>query len=431
MKVLFQSRTDLFTNKGGDTYQIEYTKKYIEKLFPDVKIDISTKINEPNINDYDIVNVFNLDWIVETYPQVMWAKKHNKKVVLNAIHHSYKEVKRFEKEARYDFRRITNFLIPNQEYLDMLKNVARSTVFMKFDKFKPTITQLKMGIRNQQREILRNVDMVIVQTEAEYHSIKEDFNVDDFNYKKVVLGVNTKLFGFVSEKEFVEYMKEHYDVDMKNHQLVLNVGRVEPRKNQINLIKAFREFKDGDSTNNSDFILVFIGAKTNKSPEFVYKFNKLVQKYDDIYYLGSQTQKFVASAMASRINVNQTGRDITTSTMNNGFSQNVEKNITENKKIYVQTSWFETIGLVSLEAALSGMSVVASGNRIKDYLKEYAVYCNVGEIESISDGIKKAVNKDVDEQEKAKYIQEFRQKYTWENTAKQTIEVYRKLLQNG
>jgi len=457
MKILFQSRTDLFTNRGGDTVQIEYTKEYIEKLFPQVKIDISTEINDPNVVDYDIINLFNLDWIVETYPQAVWAKKHNKKLVLNAIHHSYEEVERFEKYARYDLRRITNLLIPRQEYLDMAKNVARSTVFMKFKKFKPTLLQLKKGIRNQQKEILKMADVVITQTDAEYESIKKDFNVNNFKYKKVVSGVNTELFGYVNDKEFKDYMSAYYDIDIRNRRILLNVGRIEPRKNQINLIKAFRKLKDENKDKYSHLILVFIGAKTKKSPEYIFKFNEFVKKYDDIFYLGVQSQKFVASAMASEYyssnteylyvekgiresfsykdNLNNTkseksiGKHITTSVKEYEVKI-MNKNYPIKKGIYVQPSWFETLGLVSLEAALSGMNVVASGNRIKEYLKDYAVYCDIANVDSIKEAIQLVLNKKFDKKSKEDYIKGFRENYTWENTAKQTIEVYRELLQN-
>ncbi len=436
MKILFQSRTDLFTKRGGDTVQIEYTKKYIEELYTNVKVDISTKVEEPNINNYDIVNLFNIDWIPETYAQAQWAKKHKKLLVVNAIHHSYKDLERFEKFCRYDYRRLTNLIVRKQEHLDMLKNVAKSTVFMKFDKFKPTMLQLKKGIRNQQREIINMADMIITQTDAEYESIKEDFNVSDFNYKKVVSGVNVDLFGFVDDSEFRGYMSTHYDVSTGEHGLVLNVGRIEPRKNQINLIKAFRELKNSsDDHRISNLILVFIGGKNKLSPEYLFRFDNLVKKYDDIFYLGRQSQKFVASAMASNSNpgsTNFSSQHITTSRGGADKKLNSQKKnkINRNNNVYVQTSWFETLGLVSLEAALSGMHVVASGDRIKEYLKDYARYCDVADVKSIKDAIASVLDQPVNSNKNNEYLNEFRDLYTWQNTAKQTIAVYNDLMQN-
>ena len=69
MKVLFQSRVDLYNPKGGDTIQMEQTKKAIEAIDPSIKIDISTNVMDKDINKYDIVHLFNLDWIPETYIQ--------------------------------------------------------------------------------------------------------------------------------------------------------------------------------------------------------------------------------------------------------------------------------------------------------------------------------------------------------------------------
>ncbi len=51
MKILYQSRVDLYNPRGGDTAQMEHTKSAIETLDPSIKIDI---INDPqveNIND--------------------------------------------------------------------------------------------------------------------------------------------------------------------------------------------------------------------------------------------------------------------------------------------------------------------------------------------------------------------------------------------
>lgn len=79
MRVLLQSRTNLFSVAGGDAVQILKTKKYLEKYGIDA--DISTEL-EPCVSKYDVVHLFNLMRGQEVYIQVRNAKKYRKPVVL-------------------------------------------------------------------------------------------------------------------------------------------------------------------------------------------------------------------------------------------------------------------------------------------------------------------------------------------------------------
>ena len=60
MKVLFQSRTNLFDAPGGDMVQMLKTKEFLEKL--GVTVDVSLEF-EPDLKDYDLVHLFNLSLI--------------------------------------------------------------------------------------------------------------------------------------------------------------------------------------------------------------------------------------------------------------------------------------------------------------------------------------------------------------------------------
>ncbi|MBA7701117.1 hypothetical protein ES703_109848 [subsurface metagenome] len=71
MKVLMQSRVNLFKNLGGDSIQILKTKEYLEKI--GAMIDISTELN-PNLSSYDLVHLFNLNRPQEVYEQ---ARRNN------------------------------------------------------------------------------------------------------------------------------------------------------------------------------------------------------------------------------------------------------------------------------------------------------------------------------------------------------------------
>ena len=390
MKILFQSRVDLYNPRGGDTFQIEKTKSAIEKLDQSIKIDISLNLHEKNISDYDIVHLFNIDWICETYIQAKNAKRHNKPLVVSAIHHSYKEVLDFENYARYDIRRLYNFFISSQPLRDVGKNLYRS--FFNIKKLYPTILQVLMGIRNQQRRILQMADIVLVQTKAETKDLVSDFGTKDFKSSIVVNGVDAEIFNKQSRSPFQKFFMEKYSIDISNKKIILNVGRIEPRKNQLNLIKAFEMLKE--SKTFDDYFLIFVGDLTERSLEYIYRFNHAISKADDVYYVGPLPQHMLASAMS------QDG-------------------------IYVHPSWFETTGLVSLEATLAGMTPVVSGDRVKEYLGDYGYYCDPKSPLSIKNAILKASESTKDYSSlKKRILGEF----TWDNVALQTIAIYKSLL---
>lgn len=390
MKILYQSRVDLYDPRGGDTSQMEHTKSAIEKIDPSIKIDIRPEIKVSDIDKYDLVHLFNLDWVCETYLQTIWAKQNNKPIALSAIHHSEKEVRTYEDLYRFDIRRLYNWVVSSQPLRDEWKNVYRA--ISNHSKAFPSLVQILAGIRYQQREIIRMSDVVLVQTDKEAEDIKADFSVEEFPWVKIVNGVDLGIFSKSDNKNFLRLMQDEFNEDFTNIPIILNVGRIEPRKNQLNLIKAFENLKKTGQLGG--YKLVFIGDMTKRSPEYKYRFMLKNKLSDDIYYLGQRQQSVVASAMS-------------------------------HDGIYVHPSWFETTGLVALEAAVAGMKVVASGDRIKEYLGDYAYYCSASDVDGLQHAIIEASNSEPLSRE---YKAEIASRYGWEQTAAQTIEVYKKLL---
>lgn len=388
MKILFLSRIDLFKYKGGDTFQMLNTKKELEALNKNIQIDISTELNIKNIHEYDIIHVFNIDWVCETYTYAKQAKDNNKKLVLSAIHHSEQEVLSYEQNSRYDFRRLVNPIITSQALRDELKNIYRC--FTTPEKIIPTIWQILRGIRNQQRDVLKMADVVLVQTISEAHDLKKDFGVWDFKYKVVYNAVDIENFVKATPDFFMKEFYKKNKLDPKINKVILNVGRIEARKNQLKLIEAFNKLKQNNKF--KDYVLVFIGAMNNHHPEYIYRFKNNINSKNGIYYLGEQNQKFVASAMSAG-------------------------------EIYVQPSYFETTGLVTLEAISAGMKIVAAGERIKEYLQNDAIYCDINNSDSIMDAIIKAR----DLKSNKAIIKEIKMKYNWHSVAVQTLKAYESL----
>ena len=86
----------------------------------------------------------------------------------------------------------------------------------------------------------------------------------------------------------------------------------------------------------------------------------------------------------------------------------------------------ETPGIVNLEAGLAGANlVVGDCMPVKEYLKEYALYCDYTSITDIKDKVIKAYNSERDDKTRI-FIEE---NYTWDVVAKKTLQAYKNILQ--
>ena len=197
MKVLFQSRVDLFDKPGGDTTQLNETKRALEHLGIEVDIDNTLDVD---VSKYDLVHVFNLDWVCEAYWYIKNAKKYNKPVILSPIHHNLGEFKRYEQEYRWGLAKLGNFILPFQPLRDSSRNLIKGLLDKR--KFKPALFQFLFGIRKEQRLAIEKADYVLVQTLREASDLKFAYKPSkNFKWKKVVNGVNIEKF-----------MKQNYKV---------------------------------------------------------------------------------------------------------------------------------------------------------------------------------------------------------------------------
>jgi len=373
MKVLMQGRFGLLEAAGGDRIQVENTAEQLKKL--GVRVDINTSLNV-DVTDFDLVHVFQLDWTTETHFMVKNAKRYHKPLVFSPIHHKVAEVKKFDDAYVFDLRRLSKVLFKEQHSRDTFKNIYRCATNP--SKFIPALYSVFHGLKNMHIETLALSDIVLVQTELEAKDLKKTYGVD-INWVKVPNGVSEKFLYAKDRKNPLEF-KDY----------VFCVGRIEPRKNQLNVIKAVEKLR---KDSNQDLKLVFVGKKNILNhPEYTLRFNNLLKKHAWIIYIESVPYNKMPAYFA-------------------------------HAKVCVSASWFETTGLTLLEALFCGTNAVASSPRAKEILGDYASYCKPWDVESIKDAIGEQFFAN-----RPKLDEEMRQEYTWENAAKKTYKVYKELL---
>lgn len=97
----------------------------------------------------------------------------------------------------------------------------------------------------------------------------------------------------------------------------------------------------------------------------------------------------------------------------------------QNARVHVLPSWFETTGLVSLEAALCGCNIVTTSRGFaREYFEDLAWYCDPAKPESIRVAVEDAWKTPF----RAELRQRILDRYSWQHTARATLEGYQSVV---
>jgi len=371
-----QIRPDAFSNKygGGDATQLEKTRSELIKL--GVSVDVSTEL-QPDLSSYDIVHLFNITRIQETYIHAQNCLRQRKPYVLSTIHHSKKDIEEYEQNGLYGIYKLIARVFHKESIIQNVKSIAYT--LQSKEGFMPLITQLKTGFLKEQLFVLENAVMLLPNSLSEANTINDEFNRNFSNYIIIPNGVeiDDNIINVDSKIWYDKYGLKDF---------IICPGRIEPLKNQINIIKAI-----GDK----GIKIVFAGGMNEKHRKYCNEFMKLVNNYPNLHYVGKLQREMLFSAY-------------------------------KNAKVCVLASWFETTGLVGLEAGILDSNVVITNKGYtKDYYKELAWYCEPDNIDSIRKSVLSAYDCKRGYYPLKDYILK---NFTWEKAARLTLDAYNRVL---
>ena len=366
MKVLFQTRSNLFNAPGGDMVQMLKTKEFLEKK--GVQVDISLEF-EPDLKDYDLVHLFNLMEPQDIYLQMVNAKKQNKKIALSTIYGLYTE---FERKARGGlFQKLANFLSPYQ--IGYIKVVVKHFFEKRFHN--GVINMLYKGYYGLMKEIVDNTDVFLPNSTSEMERVATEFKIKNYNFVVIPNAIDKSIFSddnIESVNKFSEY-----------ENCVVCAARIEGRKSTLNLVRA---------VNNTPYKLILVGKESQNQKKYVEQVHR--EAKENVIFLGA-------------------------------IPHNDLKDLYRVAKVHALVSWMETPGLSSLEAAAMGCNIVVTKKGdTYDYFGDYAFYCEPDDVTSIKSAIEKAFSTPFNPKLKEKILNE----YIWEKTAEETIKGYKKLI---
>lgn len=371
MRVLFQTRTNLFSAPGGDLVQMQKTKEYLEKL--GAKVDISLEF-EPDLTNYDVVHLFNLMEPQDIYRQYKNAKKQNKKIILSTIYGLYTE---YERKARGGlFQKVAHFLSPYQ--ISYIKTIVRH---YHENRMHHGVTQMMFkGHYRLMKEIVSGVDYLLPNSDNEMKRIAGEFNLKDYKYFNTPNAIDTNVFNDNVELSTKDIQKYGQYKDC-----VLCAARIEGRKSSLNLVKAFK---------NLPYQLVLVGNESKNQKEFVQQVHE--EAGNNVHFLGAVPHQDLAK-------------------------------LYKLAKVHCLISWMETPGLSSLEsAAVDCNIVITKKGDTEEYFEDYAFYCEPDDVKSIEIAIEKAFKAPLNPNLKEKIIK----KYNWTKTAEVTFQAYNNALNN-
>ncbi|MBC7640945.1 MAG: glycosyltransferase family 4 protein [Flavobacterium sp.] len=367
MKVLFQSRTNLFDAPGGDMVQMLKTKEFLEKL--GVEIDISLDF-EPDLSNYDLVHLFNLMEPQDIYLQMLNAKNQNKKIVLSTIYGLYTE---FERNARGGmFQKLANIISPYQ--INYIKGLVKHYYEKRFHK--GVFKMIFKGYYGLMNEIVQNTSIFLPNSISEMNRVVNEFNLKNYKFVDIPNAIDKSVF---SEKSSLGVNKFAQYQDC-----IVCAARIEGRKATLNLVRAVK---------NSSYKLVLVGKESQNQLNYVKQVRHEAGK--NVVFLGAIPHEDL-------------------------------RDLYKVAKVHALVSWMETPGLSSLEAAAMGCNIVATkkGDPF-DYFGDLAFYCEPDNVDSIKKAIDLAFESKVNPELKKKVLEN----YIWEKTALETLKGYKTALE--
>lgn len=363
MKVLFQSRTNLFDAPGGDLVQMLKTKEFLEKK--GIQVDISLEL-EPDLKEYDIVHLFNLMEPQDIYFQMLNAKKQGKKIMLSTIYGLYTE---FERKARGGlFQKVANFLSPYQ--IGYIKTIIKH--YKEKRMHKGVYKLMFKGYYGLMNEIVKNTDVFLPNSVSEMNRVATEFKLKDYKFVSIPNAIDKAVFS--DDKNDLEENKFS-----KYKDCIVCAARIEGRKSTLNLVRAVK---------GTNYKLVLVGKESQNQKEYVAKVHQ--EAGENVTFLGAI------------------------------FHEEL-RNLYKVAKVHALVSWMETPGLSSLEAAAMDCNIVVTRKGdTYDYFEDYAFYCEPDDVNSIKKAIDSAFTSAVNPKLKEKILEN----YIWEKTAQETIKGY-------
>lgn len=365
MKVAFCIRSNYSTQMGGDIIQMFKTKEYLEK-YHSVQVDIVTnpEVISPR---YDLIHVFNFSTYTISEKFIRIALKQKIPVVTSPIYWDY---------SYASTGKLFNLLNKTKSIGEAEINFYRKlAIFLGYLLPKPVGVSLLF--KKHARWMYDNSDFVLPNSAEEAQLLLNWMDRTEMSHKIRVVYNATDISAEKSERKIQknDFLKKYNLPDG----YILQVGRIEYCKNQINLLAALK--------NNPEIPIVFVGKVFDTDYHKILK--KAALERGNVFFIDAVPYEEISSFYR--------------------FA-----------KLHVLLSLRESPGLVNIEALANGCPIVISNGRflpVQTYFPNQPYVVNPLDLAEI----KKVVLNAYMERD----LQPFDfVKFSWKNVSDQTFSVY-------
>ncbi len=369
MRALWLVRKSLTKFPGGDTTQVLQTKASLEKLGVQIELrsvdELPTKVDAKR---HDHIHLFHLDRLWENLPAAQCAQKLGIPYALSTI---YWPTTRFDESAR---RGINGILARSmgESAFQSFRQIERWGHARVREKAAIKWSMDAMRFENGARKLLEHAAVCFPNSAVEADRINERFGTD-IKMTRVPNAVGDA------------FANAPLNSDQQRHG-ILCVGRIEPRKNQLALIRAVSK-RFGQPLD-----LTIVGSHG--------RFNK--KYYEQCRTEAGDHVRFIS---------------------HQGIDELIK--LYQSALVHASVSWYDTPGLVNLEAGMCGCPlVIGTEGSSTEYFEDLAWYADPADPASIREAIEHAMH---DEQvhERTRDMQKrIVENYTWHHAAQATLQGY-------
>lgn len=367
MKIAFCIRPEYKSPLGGDAIQMLKTKQYLEKNYNKIIIDIITNPKEIT-KKYDIVHVFNFSTYLISKKFIRQAFEYKIPVVSSPIYWDYS----------YASTNKLFYLFPRLNHLDeSIINIMRKVIiFIGYIFSKPIV--VSSIFRRNAKWMFKHSRIIAPNSQEEANLLLKWINVDTQEKIRVVYNATEASNSQPQLDEKLFYKKYGIPKDY-----ILQVGRIEYCKNQLNLLVALK--------NNPEIPIVFVGKVVDNI--YYKKILKIAQKRGNVYFVDAVPHNEI-----------------------NSFFKYA--------RLHVLLSLRESPGLVNIEALSNGCPIVISDERflpVKTYFENQPYIVNPLNIVNIKEIV-------LDAYKNTKIAPFDFEKFSWDTVSNQTYNIYNEIL---
>ena len=326
MKILFCVRHNFYSSPGGVQVQILKTKEHIENL--GISCDLTTTPHGINFNKYDILHLTDLTWVYDNleYLRQIERQEFKGKKVLSTIYWPFED---YALNGAPLIQRMI-YKVFGINGFEFAKSLAK--YIAKGDKI--YLHGLRQSYIKSQKQLLRHVDWLLPNAQLEFNALEKRLTPSFKSYSVINNAIDIDIFDEIISNEKIS----------KDNNLITFVGRIDARKNQIMFLKAMM---------GTTYQIRFIGNPGPNSKSYLRELQRLARKRGNVEIISHIPQERVFKHMLEA-------------------------------KVNVLTSWIETPGLVSIEAAYAGCNIVVSRRgSVSEYFQNYAYYCEPDDLQEI------------------------------------------------